>query len=221
MASTAEIMHMLPETLPGDFSEWDSGNPAATLSVNSSGCEPATAHGAATTRLTQSESPSYTVLYTLDGSTNIPRFTARSFYSAEGCLFRSFRSEGANKIGPKRTSKKIMKVAVATVGSILLLLGLIPRLYPSLRPRLVVAKQSIAKPSTGTDKDPARNTLKPSRSKLRKGAAQSSSNGIKPLPSTLPATGSEPATDGTEEVTPPQVQLKMMTDQRKRSKFPS
>jgi TonB family protein len=213
MASTAEIMHALPDTLPEDFSEWDSGHPAATLSFNSSGREPATAHGAATTRPTQSESPSYGVLYGLDGSTYIPMFTARSFYSAEESLRRSFRSNYAHEIGSKLTSKKTMKVAVVTVGSILLLLGLIPRLYPSLRPRLVVVKQSIAKLSTATDKDPATNTLKPSRSKLRSGAAQPSSNGIKPSPSTLRTTGSEPTADGADGVTPPQVQSKMMIDQ--------
>jgi TonB family protein len=213
MASPAKIMHTLPETLPEDFSEWDSGHPAATLSVNASGFEPATGHGAATKRPTQSESPSYGVLYALDGSTDIPMFTARSFYAGDEGLLRSFRSNAANKIDPKRTSKKIMKFAVVTVGSILLLLGLIPRLYPSLRPRLVVAEQSNTKLSTVTDKDPATNTRKRSPSKLRTGAAQSSSNGIEPLPSTLPATASEPTRDGTEEVTPPQVESKMMTDQ--------
>lgn len=206
MASPAEIMHTLPDTLPEDFSEWDSGHPAATLSFNSSGREPATGHGAATKRPTQSESPSYTVLYALDGSTDIPRFTAGSFYSAEDCLLRSFRSEDANEIGLRRTSKKIMIVAVVTV-SILLLFGLIPRLYPGLRPRLAVVKQSIAKLSTATNEDPATNTLKPSPSKRQTGAAPSSTNGITPLPST------QSATDGTEEVTPPQVKSEMMTDQ--------
>jgi len=213
MASTAEIMHTLPETLPEDFSEWDSGHPAATLPVKSSVSEPATEHGAATTRPTQSEIPSYAVLYGLDGSTCIPMFTARSFYSAEECFLRSFRSGDANQMGPKRISKRIMKMAVVTVGSILLLLGLIPRIYPSLRPRVEVEKQSVAKPSTTTDKNPATNTLKRSPSKLRTGAAQSSSNGIKPLPPPLLETGSEPTTDGTEEATPPQVESKMMTDQ--------
>jgi TonB family protein len=206
-------MHTLPDTLPEDFSEWDSGHPAAALSVKSSVCEPATAHGAATTRPTQSEIPPYAVMYGLDGSTDVPMFTARSFYSAEERLLRSFRPEDANQTSPKRTNQKIMKVAVVTVGSILLLLGLIPRLYSSLRPRLAVEKQSIAQPSAATDKDPATNRLKRSPSKLRTGAAQFSSNGIEPLPSPLLETGSEPTTDGTEEVTPPQVESKMMTDQ--------
>ncbi len=213
MASPAEIMHTLPETLPEDFSEWDSGHPAAAPPVNSSGCDPATGHGAAAKRPAQSESPSYTVLYALDGSTDIPRFTARSFYSAEECFLRSFRSEDANETGLKRTSQKIMKVAVVTVAPILLLLGLIPRLYPTLRPRLAVVKQSIAKLSTEANEDPATNTLKPSPSKRLTGAAPSSTNGIAPLTLAQPATGSEPAADGTEEVTPPPVESKTMTDQ--------
>src|ERR1700691_1737219 len=192
MASTAEIMHTLPDTLPEDFSEWDSGHPAATLSGKSRGYEPATAHGAATARPTQSEIPPYAVLYGLDGSTDVPMFTATGFYSAEERLLRSFRPEDANQISPKRTKQKILKVAVVTVGSILLLLGLIPRLYPSLRPRLALEKQSIAQPSAATDKDPATSRLKRSPSKLRTGAAQSLSNGIEPPASTLPATGSEP-----------------------------
>lgn len=204
MASPAEVMHALPETLPEDFGEWDSGHPAATQPVDSGGREPVTGHGAATKRPTQSESPSYAGFYALDGSTGIPRFTARSFNSAEESLLRSFRSEDANETVRKRTSKMIMKVAAVTVASILLLLGLIPALYPSLRPRLAGMKQSIAKLPTAANGDPATNALKPSPSRQLTGAAP---NGTTTLPST------QPATDGTEDVTPPQVQSEMMTHQ--------
>lgn len=120
MASPAEIMQTLPETLPEDFSEWDSRHPAATLSVNSSVCEPALEHGPATKPPTQPESPQYTALSVLDGSSDTPIFTARSFYAADEALLRSFRSNDAHKPGPKRTIKKRTKVAVVTVASMLL-----------------------------------------------------------------------------------------------------
>jgi len=213
MASPAEIVQALPETLPEDFGEWDSGNSAATLSVNSSVSEPATDDGVATKPPAEPASPQFTVLSVLDGSSDTPRFTAASFYEADEALLRAFRSSGVNKEVPKRTSKKRMTVTVVTVGPILLLLALIPWLYPSLLPGLVVVKHSIAQLSTATDKNAAVNTLKPSPSKQLTGVAQPSTTAVDALPSTQSETGAEPATSATEEATPPQVQSKMMTDQ--------
>ena len=213
MASPAEIMHPLPETLPEDFSEWDSGNPIAIQSVNFNVPAAATGDSAATKPPSRPACPQYTVVAVLDGSTDIPRFTAGSFYEAEESLLRSFRSEEANKIGPKRNTKKRRTVTVVAVASILLLLAFIPRVYPGLLPRLAVVKQSIADLSTSADKNPAGNTPKPSPSKLLTGAAQSSTIAPEPLPSMQSATGADPATYNMEEVTPPLVESKMMTDQ--------
>lgn len=213
MASPAEIMQPLPETLPEDFSEWDGGSPPATQPVNSGVAEAAPEIRAVPERPSHPGSPRYTVVSVLDGATDLPAFTARTFYAADQSLFQSFRTHEANKVIPEPASKKRIVVPVVAVASILLLLAVIARAYPGLLPRLSVVKQSFANMSTSASKDLASNAPKPSPSKLLTGAAQPTTIATKPLPSTDPATSAEPATDTTADPALPQVQSKMMTDQ--------
>jgi TonB family protein len=208
MASSAEIMQPLPETLPEDFSEWDSGYSAAARSVNVKVSAAAAGDSSATQPPSQSDNRQYKVLSVLDGSTDLPRFNAGSFRAADDFLLRSFRSQEANQISPKRTTKKRTKVMVVAVASILLLLAFVLGIYPGL-PRLTRVKQSIVNPSTSTDRDLAANTPKPSPAELLTGIARSSGTSTKPLQSAK----SDPATLNLQEVTPPQVESKMMTDQ--------
>ena len=213
MASPAEIMQPLPDTLPEDFSEWDSGHPISTQPVDFNVSAPATGDGLATKLPSQPANPRYNVVAVLDGSNDLPRFTVESFHSANDSLFRSFRSKEANETSSKHTTRKRTIVTAVAVASILLLLALVPRVYPSLQPRLVRVKQSIANLSKSADKNPAGNTPKPSPSKVLTGAAQSPTMAPKPLPSTQAEAAANPATDNVEEVTPPPVESKMMTDQ--------
>ena len=213
MASPAELMQPLPDTLPEDFSEWDSGNPVSTQSVHFNVSASATGDSLATKPPLQSANPQYTVVAVLDGSNDLPRFTAGSFLAADESLFRSFRSTEANEIRPKRATRKITIVTTVAVASILLLLAFVPRIYPGLRPRLDRVKQSIANLSASADKDLAGNKPKPSPSKLQTGAVQPSTIAPDPKPSLQSAPSADPATDNVEEATPPLVQSRMMTDQ--------
>ena len=205
-------MQALPETLPEDFSEWDSGHAAATLSAGS-GREPASGRGAASKPQTQAPTALYKVLYPLDGSTDIPRFTARSFYAADERILRTLRFYGVNLSDPKSITSKIMTLSVVSMASILLLHGLLPRIDPGLRPRLDELRQSIGVMPLTTDESQAANMVKPSPSKLLTTVLQTSASETTPSPSTQLVAGSVPATDGTKEAAPPPVQSKMMTDQ--------
>jgi protein TonB len=206
-------MQPLPETLPDDFSEWDSGNPVAAQSVNFNVSASVAGESLAATPPLPSANPQYKVVAVLDGSTDLPRFTARSFHAADDSLLRSFRSKEANQTSPKRTTMIRTIVTAVAVASILLLLALVPRMYPGWRPGLARVKQSIASLSATAGKDLAGNKAKPSPSKPLIGTAQPPAVTPNPAPSIQPATGADPATDNVEEATPPPVQSKMMTDQ--------
>lgn len=211
MASSAEIMQPLPETLPEDFSEWDSGHSAAAQSVNFNVSAAAAKNRPAPKPPSQSANPQYTADAVLDES--VPRFTAGSFDAADEFLLRSFRLREAREERPKSTTKTRTIVTLAAVPSILLLLAFAPRIYPGLRPSLARVKQSIANLSTSADKDLAGNTPKPSPSTLLTGVAQSSTIAPKPLPSAKSAAGADQATNNLEDASPPQVESKTMTDQ--------
>jgi len=213
MASSAEIMQPLPETLPEDFSEWDSGYSAAARSVNFNVSAAAAGDSRATKPLSRSENSQYTAVAVLDGSNNLPRFTAGSFDEADEFLLRSFRLREAKKISPKRTTKTRTIVTIVAVPSILLLLAFVPGIYPGLRSGLARVKQSVAHLSASADKDLAGNTAKPSPSKLLTQDAQSSTIAPKPLLSAKSTAGADPVGHNLEGVTPPPVESKMMTDQ--------
>jgi len=202
-------MQPLPETLPEDFSEWDSGYSAAAQSVNFSGSAAAVGDISATKPPSQSENPQYTFLAELDGSNDFPRFTAGSFNAADESLLWSFRLKGAKEISPNRATNKRIIVTALAAASILLLLAFVP----GLRLRLARVKQSIGILSTSADKGLAANTPKPSPSMPLTADAQSSTIAPNPLPSAKSAAGANPATDNSQEVTPPPVESKMMTDQ--------
>jgi hypothetical protein len=99
MASSAEIMQPLPDTLPDtlpeDFSEWDNRISAAARSVNfNPSAAPALGRLATgpSSHLPSlhSEAPPYTAA-AVDGSHDLPRYTAGSFSEQDEFLLRSFR----------------------------------------------------------------------------------------------------------------------------------
>lgn len=212
MASSAEIMHPLPETLPDDFSEWDSGYSAAAQSVNLKVSAPAAGDRRATKPPSRSANLRYGDAAVLDGPINLPTFTAERFDAADESLIRSLRLREAKKFSPKRPSKIKTIATIAAVPAILLLLACVPRIYPDLLPRLARVKQSIAKLSTSADMDLAGNTPKPSPSTLLTGVA-SSAIAPKRLLSAKSAAGADPAAENLGEATPPPVESKTMTDQ--------
>ncbi len=204
MASSAEIVHALPDTLPEDFSEWDGGLPTATQQpVNSKPSNSAAGDRAAAKPSSHAANPPYNVLAVLDGATDIPRFTATGFYASEDAVLRSFRSNDANRRGLKQSVEKRITMAIVSIAAILLLLLLISRLHPGL----VAANHSIAKLSAATEKSTATDAIEASPSQVVTGAAKSSTKALKPVPST------QPAAETAKEADPPQVQSKMMTDQ--------
>jgi TonB family protein len=213
MASSAEVMQPLPDTLPDDFSEWDSGYSAAAQSVNFNVSAASVEDRSATRPPSHSANPRYTAVAVSDGSNVLPRFTAGSFDAADEFLLRSFRLKEAREIRPKRTTKTRTIVAIVAVPSILLSLAIVAVLYPGSRSRLARVKHSIPNLSTSADKDLAGNMPKPSASELLTGAAQSSTLAANELPSAKSAAGADPATHELEQVPSPQVESKMMTDQ--------
>jgi protein TonB len=213
MASSAEIMHLLPETLPEDFSEWDSGYPAAARSANFNASATAVEGRPATRSSSRSANPQHAAAAVLDGLNDLPTFNAGRFDAADESLIRSLRLREAKKTGLKRPSKARTIVTMVAVPSILLLLACVPRIYPGLLPRLAQVKQSIAKLSKSADGDLAANAPKLSPSTLLTGVAQSSAIARKPSPSAKSAAGGDLATHNLEEGSSPQVESKMMTDQ--------
>jgi hypothetical protein len=147
MASPAEIAQTLPETLPADFSEWDGGVPPATLPANSNGFEAAHGSGAAPKPPTHPAKPRVTVSPAVDRLGIAPSLAPATVYGDAEGLFQSFRSRGVDFGGLKRRieakSKNRMMLTVVTIGSILLLLILIPLIYPKLVPRAAMVKQSV------------------------------------------------------------------------------
>src|SRR5580658_2099829 len=151
MASSAELMQPLPDTLPEDFSEWDNGFSAAARPVDFNASQ-AAALGRPATRpsshspSSRSEAPPYTAS-ALDGSHDLPRYTAGSFNEQDEFLLRSFRFKEAVEITPKRSTRKRTVAIVIAIVPILLLLAFFPGVYSGLRFNLARVKQSIATPS--------------------------------------------------------------------------
>jgi periplasmic protein TonB len=207
MASSAEMMYPLPDTLPEDFSEWDSGYSAAARSVNFNPSAAAVDDSSGTRPSLRSPDPQYSVSRALDGSTDLPRFTANSFNEADEFLLRSFRLQEAREISPKPSTKKRTVAVVVGVAPLLVLLAFVPGVNSGVRYRLGQAKQSIVNLSKSADKNPAANTASPSSTNFPTGVAQSST--IEPKPSPL----EKSATGKLGEVTPSQMASKMMTEQ--------
>ncbi len=208
MASSAEIMQPLPETLPDDFSEWDSGHSAASQSQNFRVSAAAAEDRPAKRPPSLSANPQYTAVAVSDESNVLPRFTAGSFDAEDEFLLRSFRLKEAREIRPISATKTRTILTIAAVPSLLLLLAIVP----GLRSRLAGVKHPIANPTTAADRDIAANAPDSSPSMLT-GVEQSStiaSNPSQPVNSTA---GAPPATPKLAEVTPAPVESKMMTDQ--------
>lgn len=207
MASSAEIMQRLPDTLPEDFSEWDGGHSAAAQSAKIAA--PAVGKRPAAKLPSPAANPQYTAVAVLDGSNSLPRFTAGNFDATDEFLLRSFRLKEAREESPKRATKTKTVATIVAVPLILILLVFVPSIYRGLRPRLSGVKQSIPNLSASADMDLSASTPKPPAEPLT-GVAQNSSS---QLMSANAVAGADAARHNPGEVTPPPVESKMMTDQ--------
>jgi periplasmic protein TonB len=216
MASPAEIMQPLPDTLPEDFSEWDGGFPPATVSVNSNPFKAAADHAVHAVESAPPERPAakqIRVLAVMDGSTPAPPFSATGFYATHDDLSRSKR------LALRRAKRKRVLLTLAAVIPILLLLVLVPLRFSRFQQKLASVKQSIVNRPASPETGPAANGLKPSPATLLTTTAQPVANTLKLPPSTQPASMAQPATSTapvatvTAEETPQQVEPTMMNDQ--------
>jgi TonB family protein len=235
MASPAEVMQPLPDTLPDDFSEWDSGLSSATVSVNHNGFKPAPVKPVPDVKLApvklapvkpapayddsepapqeRSENPQVKVLAVMDGSTPAPPFSATDFYATHDDFLESKRKALA------RAKRKRLMLMAAGVTPVLFLLVFIPLHYSSVRQRLTAVKQSIVNRPSSPEADSAANRLKPSPATPMTKVSQPVVNTVKLSPSSQPAPATQPtisavtATTETAEATPPQVEPTMMNNQ--------
>ena len=216
MASPAEIIQPLPDTLPEDFSEWDGGHSSATVPVNSNPFKAAADHAVHAVEAAPPERPAakqIRVLAVMDGSTPAPPFSATGFYATHDDLSRSKRE------ALRRARRKKVLLTLAVVIPILVLIILVPLRFSSFRQKLDSVKQSIAKRPASPETNSAVDNLKPSPATLLTKAAQPETNTLKLSPSTQPSPMAQPAkpaaapaTDVVEE-TPQQVEPTMMNDQ--------
>lgn len=216
MASPAEIEQLLPDTLPDDFGDWDSGDSPATPPVSPGGFEappdfravpkqpaqPVRRGGPQATvarkvvASSNAASPIRPKGVVADETRNRASRRAAAMRDADEVIFQSIRPNNAGMEKRKLTSKKWIIVAAASAGLVMVLLVLIPLLYHGSFPMLRHAAN--AQPAAANTQ-PGANALKPSPSmQLTSGTQQ--------------AADAQPATDTTEE-NPPQVQSKMMHDQ--------
>jgi len=153
MASPAEIIPAPPETLPADFSGWDSEDPAAALPVHSSGFKAVpgsskTGSSASPEPPAQRASASPTIGPAVEWPNNPPSLTpAAAFAEAEDFL-KTFRpkyfdpEELASRPRYKLPITKKTVLAACGIVSIVLLIILISLVYPRLAGRNAMAKQS-------------------------------------------------------------------------------
>jgi len=213
MASPAEIMQPLPDTLPEDFSEWDRGFPSATVPVNSNPFKAAADHAVESAPPERPASKQIRVLAVMDGSTPAPPFSATGFYATHDDLSRSKRE------ALKRARRKRVLLTLAAVIPILLLIALVPLRFSRLQQKLASVKQSIVNRPASPETVSAAVGLKPSPATLLTKAAQPEANMLKlssstqPAPMTQPATPAAPAATVTVDESPQQVEPTMMNDQ--------
>jgi protein TonB len=219
MASPAEIMQPLPDTLPEDFSEWDGGHSSATVQVNSNPFRAAADHAVHAVHAVETAPPErpaakqIRVLAVMDGSTPAPPFSATGFYATHDDLSRSKRE------ALRRARRKKVLLTLAVVIPILVLIILVPLRFSSFRQKLDSVKQSIANKPASPEMNSTANNLKPSPATLLAKAAQPEANTLKlspstqPLPTTQPAKPATPPTTDIVEETPQQVEPTMMNDQ--------
>jgi protein TonB len=197
MASPAEIKMTLPETLPEDFNDWDSEDSPVLQPVNSRGLAASSGAAAVPRPAAQPAKPQVTVSRTADRLRNTSSLTPVKDYTDEAFI-KSLRVNSKNIGGVKRKSRK--KRIVVAVGSILLLLGLIPLYYLKLQPTWAMMRHSDMPQPAATINLPDTNTLKPSPSiPMTEATPQPAAPDMQPT--------------ATEAAPSPQVQSKMMNEQ--------
>ena len=149
MASSAEIIPTTPETLPSDFSGWDSEDPPAALPAGSGDFKPVPGSSALPEPPAQRASARLTAAPAIERPSNPPSLTpAAAFAEAEDFLntFRPkyFDPEDLRPKSRRRTLSMKNKTLLAawSSASIVLLAVLIGFVYPRLTGRTAMAKQS-------------------------------------------------------------------------------
>ena len=213
MASPAEIIPTPPETLPADFSGWDSEDSSATLPAGPGDFKAAPGSSASSEPPAQRASARLTVAPAVERPSNPPSLTpAAAFAEAEDFL-NTFRPKYFDpeelRPRPKRSnlrSKNKTIVAAWSSASIVLLAVLIGFVYPRLTGRTAMAKQSAVRQLA-----PVAQTTQPSMATIHKPPA---SQPLVPPPETsnVPMQKPLPATVA-EDVSPPEVQSEAMSRQ--------
>jgi len=214
MASPAEIVRPLPDTLPEDFSEWDGGSSTATVKVSHNGFRPAADYdNVATAPPERPVSSQIRVLATLDGSTPAPPFSATDFRASH------YDDSDEEEEDRKRAKKKKLMWSAVVAVPVLLLLVLIPMRSASFRQKLVSVKQSMVNQPSPADADSAANRQKPSPATLLAKTTPAAPNTLKPAPTAQPVqptqlaiTAAPPAADAQAD-TPQQAEPTMMSNQ--------
>jgi protein TonB len=158
MAPQAKIEETVPETLPADFSEWDSGGPPATLPDNFNDFDAAPVASFAPAPPSKSVAPPAPVVQPMGSlakatTSRAPvevvaevRELAELVQSRQGGFeeVQEREQEGKNK------RKKAWMFAAAGSVPVLLLLILVPLNYRKAPPKTAAARQQAAQPTTTT-----------------------------------------------------------------------
>lgn len=158
----------------------------------------------------QSGKQQMTIRPMVDGVRTTPLLTPASFYATAETRPMSFLSLNAESEDEKPASKKKLTIAVATVGSILLLLALIPILSPK---RLAMTKKSIVPQPVAAESDASANGFKPSPATPLANGAEKPATATKPLPAGQFAADREQASTVAQDGAPAAVASTMMDDQ--------
>jgi TonB family protein len=206
MASPAKIVQALPDTLPEDFSEWDGGNSTTAPPVGSTTLRAVPDPVPAPKAPLPPPKSQIKVVAVMDGSTIAPLFNAASFNAAQDVF-----AEAARK-ARQRVIRKRMMLSAAAATLTLVLLVLVPWVFPSLQPGLSKVKQSVVSFGKANNTDTSSNKLKPSPSTLLAKAPQPVAN-TPTSPSSTQQSAAEDQTTDTNDPTPAPVGSKMMDDQ--------
>jgi periplasmic protein TonB len=177
----ADLDESIPETLPADFSEWDKGEPQLTevpikvasvsaADVKITGIDPIPDSASASRPSGQIVRPPDSASPVSDNSIpSAPALTPAMVYADTESLFQPLRSNRAaiaarqyddEDDGESDNSKRKKIILIgAPIGAILLLLALIPFVYPKFASKPTVARQpAVAQPTLAPTPAPAEPT---------------------------------------------------------------
>jgi len=208
MASPAKIVEpLLPDTLPEDFGEWDGGNSSAAPSVSSPALKAVPDPVPVPKAAPPAPKSQIKVVAVLDGSTIAPLFNAAHFNAASDVFAEATRK------ARQRVLRKRMMLSAAAVTLTVVLVAMVPWVFPSLQPGLKKVKQSVVSLGKGKDSDSSSNKLKPSPATLLTKAPQPAvANTATPPPAVQPTPVVDQTTDSEDSTLAP-VASKMMDDQ--------